>query len=179
MKLGRHLQMLQSWDKAFLLLSEGNGNTEWGCNLFVEVGRRCISKGLHEVELVEEKLRYLFGRYLRNVMELFFRYRSSIGVECGGALEARVIRITLVFMHMAIEIRMLKKVFDAGVVLVAVLFVYALMEYCSSKSLEDVKKDGWGGFEKFVDNLMVVECSKNDWQSLYYSIVCRKNIGFK
>jgi len=58
MKLGRHLQMLQSWDRAFLLLLEGNGNTEWGCNLFVEVGGRCISKGLQEVELVEEKLRY-------------------------------------------------------------------------------------------------------------------------
>jgi len=104
-------------------------------------------------------------------MELFSGYCGSIGVKCSGDLEARVIRITFVFMHMAIEIRMLKKVFDAEVVLVAILFAYVLMEYCSSKSLEDVKKDGWGGFEKFVDSLMVAECGKNDWQNLYYSVI--------
>jgi hypothetical protein len=162
--------MLQSWDKAFLLLSERNGNAGWGCNLFVEVGRRGISK---EIELVEEKLRYLFRCYLRNVMELFSKYCGSIGVKCSGTLEARVIRITFVFKHIAIEIKMLKKVFDVKVVLVAILFAYALMEYCSSKSFEDVKKDGWGGFEKFVGGLMVAECSKNGWQSLYYNVIYR------
>jgi hypothetical protein len=169
MKLERHLQMLQSWDKAFVILSEGNSNAEWGCNLFVEVGKR---GNLREKELVEEKLRYLFERYLKNVMELFSRCCNSISVECSGAFGARVIRVTLVFMRVAIEIRMLKKVFDVRVVLIAILFAYALMKYCSSKSLEDVKKDGWGGFEKFVDNLMVVECGKNGLQNLYYSVVC-------
>jgi hypothetical protein len=134
----QHLSQLSKWGKAFRKLYyegwNGDGDFVW---MFIPVSDRLMREKLKSFFANHRKpmedLAETHGRHLRGLFKIVVVYGETAQIEFSG-LDISDIR----WASHRLKIR--------------ILLIDAILDYCNSRSIEDIEEETWGDFRRSVRN---------------------------